>query len=85
MVLSGREVPKSSKLQGMQNYALWSFKCKNILQEERLLKLVDPDLVSGASSSIAGALSSTRLAQLNIVVGLMTSSAKTLGVAPQKL
>jgi hypothetical protein len=84
MVLSGREVPKSSKLQGMQNYA-WSFKCKNILQEERLLKLVDPDLVSGASSSIAGALSSTRLAQLNIVVGLMTSSAKTLGVAPQKL
>jgi hypothetical protein len=55
----------------------------NILQEERLLRLVDPDLVSGALSSIAGALSSARLAQLNIVAGLMTSSAKTLRAAPQ--
>jgi hypothetical protein len=48
-VLSGREVPESSKLQGIQNYALWSFKLKTTLQGERVWREVDPHIESGTS------------------------------------
>jgi hypothetical protein len=57
-LLSGREVPESSKLQGIQNYALWSFKLKTILQGERVWRVVDPHIESGTSVPSAGALSS---------------------------
>jgi hypothetical protein len=41
-VLSAREVPESSKLHGTQNYALWSFKLRTLLQGERVWRVVDP-------------------------------------------
>ena len=43
-VLSGREVPESSKLQEVSNYTLWAFKTTNSLYSEKLWRLVDPTL-----------------------------------------
>jgi hypothetical protein len=73
-VLSGREVPESSKLQGLANYALWSFKLRTILQGEKLWRVVDPDLASGTSSFTSRALSST---------GHAASTTTNQGAAPQ--
>ena len=56
-VLVGREVPESSKLQGPQNYALWSYKVRTVLQRERLWGVVNPDLLPGAAFSAMSAQS----------------------------
>jgi hypothetical protein len=42
--LSSREVLKSSKLDGV-NYTLWSFKIRTVVRGERVLQVVDPDIV----------------------------------------
>jgi hypothetical protein len=54
LVLSGRDIPKGSKLQGAKNYAIWSFKVRTVLQGERVWHIVDPNTIvqtSEASSS----------------------------------
>jgi hypothetical protein len=51
-VLVGREVPESSKLQGAQNYAIWAFKVRTILQRERVWAIVNPDDSSSTSSGV---------------------------------
>ena len=57
--LVGWEVPESSKLQGPQNYALWAFKVRTVLQRERLWHIVNPDPlpVPLASSADSGSTS----------------------------
>jgi hypothetical protein len=56
-VLIGQEVPESSKLQGPQNYAIWSFKVRTVLQREKLWSVVNPDTNRGASDSETSAQS----------------------------
>jgi hypothetical protein len=79
LVLSGREVSEDSKLHGMQNYALWTFKLKTILQGKKLWRIVDPEPSSGASSSSIRASSSTHPIQSNTATGLTESTATTRG------
>jgi hypothetical protein len=57
-VLNGREVPEFSKLQGAQNYAIWSFRVRTTLQAEGLWKLVESNVPRIIPSGITGALSS---------------------------
>jgi hypothetical protein len=56
-VLSGRDIPESSKLLGAKNYAIWSFKVRTVLQGERVWHVVDPitaPISESASSSQSG-------------------------------
>lgn len=54
--LSNREISESSKLQGISNYAIWSFKVSTILKGERLWRVVNPStpLTSSTSTSDVG-------------------------------
>jgi hypothetical protein len=62
-VLSGRDILESSKLEGAKNYAIWSFKVRTVLQEERVWQVVDPTTMSitnSASSNQSGFASASR-------------------------
>ena len=63
-VLSRRKVPKSSKLIGDSNYAIWSYKIRTALQSEKAWKVVNLDILNnspivGDSSSIDSGTSDT--------------------------
>jgi hypothetical protein len=62
-VLSGRDIPESSKLLGAKNYAIWSFKVRTVLQGECIWHVVDPitaPISESASSSQSGSGSALR-------------------------
>jgi hypothetical protein len=50
-MLSVRDIPESSKLQGAKNYAIWSFKVRTVLQGERVWNVVDPIIASITEST----------------------------------
>jgi hypothetical protein len=75
-VLSGREVPESSKLQGVQNYTIWLFRVCTILQVEGLWRLVDPNVFEIVSLGTSGASSSIHLGAATGEPGDASNSSK---------
>jgi hypothetical protein len=53
-----RDVAEGSKLQGISNYPLWSFKASNALKREKLWDLVSPRTPTPASTASEGSATS---------------------------
>ena len=53
-----RDVAEGSKLQGISNYPLWSFKASNALKREKLWDLVSPRTPTSASTESEGSTTS---------------------------
>jgi hypothetical protein len=73
-ILVGREVHESNKLQGSENYAIWSFKVHTVLQREKLWSVINPNTNRGASDFETSAQSGSRASTAS-ADNIMTTSA----------